>query len=113
MLWIKEVQVAKSSDELVTSRSITGQHKIPDFDMLDAMIASAVKKLINTQSTFRTRVSVEEQRDQNSDRFLRGRLIYEYFRATRAYETVQGLADLVTIICRMTLLVKIEDAPYL
>ena len=45
------------------------------FGMLDAMIASALKMLINTQSIFRKRVSVEEQRAQNSDRFLRRRLI--------------------------------------
>ena len=52
MLWIKEVEIAKSIDELVTSRSITGYHYIPDFDMDDAMIASALKKLLNTQSIF-------------------------------------------------------------
>ena len=88
MLWIKEVEIAKSIDELVTSRSITGQHNFPDFDMLDAVIASALKKLLNTQANFWKRVSVEEQRAQNSDRFLRGRqiayMIYEYFRATGA-----------------------------
>ena len=50
MLWIKEVEIAKSIDELVTSRSITGQPNFPDFDMVDAMIASALKKLLNTQS---------------------------------------------------------------
>ena len=64
--------------------------------MLDAMVALALKKLINTQSIFRKRVSVEEQRAQNSDRFLRGRqfayVIYEYFRAAGAYATVQGPA---------------------
>ena len=85
MMWIKEVEVAKSIDELVTLRSVTG-----DDDMLDAMIASALKNLINTQSTFRTRVSVEEQRAQNSDRFLRGRQIAyricKYVRATGAFE---------------------------
>ena len=53
MLWIKEVEIAKSIDELVTSRSITGQHNFPDFDMLDAMIASALKKLLKTKSNFR------------------------------------------------------------
>ena len=44
------------------------------------------------------RVSVEEQRVQKHDRFLRERqiahMICEYVRATRAYEAVQGLADL-------------------
>ena len=37
MLWIREVEVAESIDELVTSRSITGQHNFPGFDMLDAI----------------------------------------------------------------------------
>ena len=46
------------------------------------MIASALKKLL------------EEQRAQKDDRLLRGKhiayMIYEYFRATRAYGAVQG-----------------------
>ena len=100
MHWIKEVEIAKSIDELVTSRSIVG-HAFPDFEMLDAMIASALKKLLNTQTHFRKRVSVEEQRARKHDRFLRGRqiacMIYEYFRATAAYEAVQGPSDLLTI----------------
>ena len=39
MLWIKEVEIAKSIDELMTPRSIVG-HDFPGYDMLDAMIAS-------------------------------------------------------------------------
>ena len=69
--------------------------------MLDAMVASALKKLLNTHIHFRKRVSVEEQRAQKHDRFLRGRqiayMIYEYFRATGAYETVRGLSTLFAI----------------
>ena len=49
MQWIKEIEVAITIDELVASRSVTGQTNFPDLDMLDAMIASALKKLINTQ----------------------------------------------------------------
>ena len=86
MHWIKEVEIAKSIDEPVTSRSIVARTDFPDFDMLDAVIASALKKLLNTQTHFQKRASVEEQRAQNSDRFLRGRriayMIYEHFRAT-------------------------------
>ena len=37
MLWIKEDEMAKSIGELVTSRSITGQHNLLDIDVLDAM----------------------------------------------------------------------------
>ena len=107
MIWIKEVEIAKSIDELVTSRFIAGQHNFPDFDMLDAMISSALKKLLNTKSNFQKRASVEEQRAQNSDRFLRARqiafMIYEYFRATGAYEAVQGLSTLCSLeVYRMT-----------
>ena len=69
-------------------RLIIGQHNFPHFDVLDAMIASALKKLLNTQSIFRKRVSGEEQRAQKDDRFLQGRqiayMMYEYFSATRA-----------------------------
>ena len=53
--------------------------------MLDAMIASALEKLFNTQSNFRKRVSVEEQMAY---------MIFEYFRATGACEAVQGLSTL-------------------
>ena len=72
-----------------------------DYEMLDAMIASAFTKILNTQVHFRKRVSVEEQRAQKHDRFLRGEriayMIYEYFRATGSYEAVQGHPDLFTI----------------
>ena len=73
----------------------------PDFDMLDVMIASAFKNLLNTQIHFRKRARVEEQRAQKHDRFLPGRqiayVIYEYFRATGAHEAEHGLSDLFTI----------------
>ena len=74
MLWIKEVEIAKSIDELMTSRSIVLKDFL-DFDMLDVLIASALKKLLNMQSHFRVRVSVEEQCAQKHDRFSRGRQI--------------------------------------
>ena len=47
----------------MTSQSITGRKDFTDHDMLDAMIASALKKLL-TSLHFRRRVSVEEQRAQ-------------------------------------------------
>ena len=75
MHWTKEVEMAKCIDEYMTSRSIVGRTEFPDFEMLDAMIASALKKLLNTQIHFRKRVSVEEQRAQKHHRFLRGRQI--------------------------------------
>ena len=71
MHWIKEVEKAESIDELMTSRSIMGRTDFPDNDMLDAMIASALKRLPDKHIHFRKRVSVEEQSAQKYDRFLR------------------------------------------
>ena len=59
MLWIKEVEVDKSVDDLLTSQSIEG-HAFPDVEMFDAKIASALKRII-TDQYFRTRINVEEQ----------------------------------------------------
>ena len=94
MKGIKEVEIGKSIDELVTSRSIVG-HDFPNFVVFDAMVASALKKLLNTQTHFRKRVRVEEQRAQKHDRFSRGRQIaYMNFRAAGAHEAVQGVPNL-------------------
>ena len=75
MQWIREVEIAKSIDELMTSRSIAGRIDFLDYDMLDAMIASALKKLLDKHVRFRRSVSVEEQPAHKHDRFSRGRQI--------------------------------------
>ena len=65
--------------------------------MLDAKIASALNKIIQN-SQFMKKVSLEDQKDQKEDRFLRGRqialMIHDYFRVTGAYDTVLDYADL-------------------
>ena len=76
---------------------------MPDFEVLDAKIASALNWIIlNTR--FKRRVSPEEMKAQKEDRFLRGRqiawLIYEYFRVTGANDSVENYADLFTIVRR-------------
>ena len=83
MSWIKEVEIAKSIDDLLTSQVIVGRNDFADFEMLDAKMASALKKIIS-DPRFRRRVTVEEQRAQTYDWFfLRGRqiayMIYDYF----------------------------------
>ena len=96
MHWIKEVEIAKLIEELVTSRSIMVRTDFPHYGMLDATIASALKKLV-THVHFQKRASVAERRAQKYDRFSRGRqiafMIYEHFRAKGAREAVQGLSD--------------------
>ena len=73
---------------------------MPDFEVLDAGIASALNRVIHN-SHFKRRVSLEEMNAQNEDRFLRGRqiayLIYEYFRVTGANDSVENYADLFTV----------------
>ena len=71
MPWIKEVEMAGSVDDLLKSQSIKGE-SVTDFQMLDARIASALRKIISITS-FRRRVRVEEQRAQKFNRFLRVR----------------------------------------
>ena len=86
MQWIKEVELVDSVDELRSSSSIRCV-SMPNFEVLDARIASALNKIIHN-SHFKRRISLEEQKAQKQERFLRGRqiayLIYDYFRVTGA-----------------------------
>ena len=97
MLWIKEVEMVESVDGLKSSCSGIS---MPNFEVLDARIASALNKIIHN-SHFKRRISLEEQKAQKQDLFLRGRqiayLIYEYFRVTGANDSVENYADLFTI----------------
>ena len=87
----REVEMVESVDDLKSSRSIKGTSG-PDFELLDARIASALNKIIQN-TRFKKRVSLEEMKAHKEDRFLRGRqiayLIYEYFRVTGANDSVE------------------------
>ena len=76
---------------------------MPDFEVLDARIASALNRIIHNFH-FKRRSSLEEQKAQKQDRFLRGRqiayLICEYFRVTGANDSVENYADLCTVVLR-------------
>ena len=99
MQWIKEVELVDSVDELRSSSSTRGI-SMPNFEVLDARIASALNKIIHN-SHFKRKISLEEQKAQKEDRFLRGRqiayLIYEYFRVTEANDSVENYADLFSV----------------
>ena len=56
MQWIKEVELVDSVDELKTSSSIRGI-SMPNFEVLDARIASALNKIIHN-SQFKRRISL-------------------------------------------------------
>ena len=91
-----------SVDDLRSSCSVRGI-RMQNFEVLDAKIASALNRIIhNTQ--FNRKVSLEEQKAQKEERFLRRRqiayLIYEYFRVTGANDSVENSADLFTVVLR-------------
>ena len=102
MLWIKEVEMVEPVDDLKSSRSIRGTPG-SHFEVLDAEITSARNRIIHN-TRFKRKVSLEEQKAEKEDRFLRGRqiayLIYEYFRVTGANDSVENCADLFTIVLR-------------
>ena len=86
MLWIIEVKMVESVDDLRSSCSI----QMPDFEVLDARIASSLNR----------EKYQEEMKAQKEDRFLRVRqiayLIYEYLRVTGTNDSVDNYADLFT-----------------
>ena len=90
MLWIKEVELVDSVDDLESSSSTRGI-QMPNFEVLDARIASALNKIIHN-SHFKRKVSLDEQKAQQI-----AYLVHEYFRVTRANDSVDNYADLFTI----------------
>ena len=102
MQWIKEVELVDSVDELRFSSSTRGI-SMPNFEVPDARIASALNKIIHN-SHFKRRISLEEQKAQKQDSFLRGRqiayLIYEQFRVTGTDSSVENYTDLFTTVLR-------------
>ena len=73
MLWIKEVEMVDSVDDLKSSSSVRGI-RMPDFEVLDGKIASALNRIIHN-SHFNRRVSLEEQKspDKRTVSFAEGR----------------------------------------
>ena len=88
-----------SLEEVKSVRSVYGKD-FPNFQMLHAKIASALSKIIQN-SQFKKKVSLEEQKAQKEDPFLRGRQIafmsYDYFRVTGAHDAVLDYADLLSV----------------
>ena len=101
VVWIKEVEmVFFGRAEILT---ISDVKFFPNFEMLDAKIASARNKIIQN-SQFKKKVSLEEEKAQKEDRILRGRqiafVIYDYFRVTGGHDTVLAFADLFSVTLR-------------
>ena len=67
MLWIKEVELIDSVDDLKSSRSVRGI-QMPNCEILDAKIASALNRIIHN-SQFKRRISLEEQKGPEAEPF--------------------------------------------
>ena len=102
MQWITEVEMVDSVDDLESSCSIRGPPG-PDFELLDARLASALNRIIQN-TRFKKKVSLEEMKAHKEDRFLRGTqiayLIYENFGVSEANDSVENYADLFTVVLR-------------
>ena len=97
------MELVDSVDELRSSSSIRSI-PMPNFEVLDARIASALNKIIQN-SQFKRKISLEEQKAQKEDRFLRGRqityLIYEQFWVTGTDDSVENYTDLFILLFEM------------
>ena len=99
MLWIKEVEMAGSLDEVKSSRSVYGKH-FPKFEMLDAKIASALNKIIqNFQFKKKNQSGGAEspKRGSVSEGDKSPFMIYDNFRVTGAHDAVLDYADLFSV----------------
>ena len=101
-LWIKEVEMVVSLDDLeILAISLwKGFSKLRDAGRDDCLCSEQDHQ----NSQFKKQVSLEEQKAQTDDRFLRGRqiafMIYDHFRVTGAHDTVLYYADLFSVTLR-------------
>ena len=66
------MEMVDSLDELKSSRSVYGKN-FPNFEMLDAKIASGLNKIIQNFE-FKKKVILEEQKTQKEGRFYKEEL---------------------------------------
>ena len=102
MLWNNKVEMVDSLEEFKSSRPVYGKD-FPNFEMLDAKIASALNKRSSRIPSSRRRSASRSREPKKEDRFLRGRqifMIYDYFRVTGAHDTVLDYADLFSVTLR-------------
>ena len=99
MIWINEIESAKSIADLKTTYAITGAKLQTNFDVLDSKIAIGLKKVINAD--FNRRVFIQEEAAQKEKRIFLGRqvawMIYEYFKVSDTNESVLDLDEILKV----------------
>ena len=104
MQWIKEVELVDSVDELKSSSFIFGI-SMPNFEVLDARIASALNKIFHKiliskeESVWRNKRPRSRTVSFAADRLI-AYLIFDYFRVTGIHDSVENYADPFTISLR-------------
>ena len=103
MYWIKEVEMATSIDDLETSTSTFGQ-KYPNFEMLDARIATGLRKLISNSNSRERERSSSRIRNlrKGTDFFVEENffMLNEHFRMTGTHETRLNVNDHINVQLR-------------
>ena len=94
MLWIKEVEMVESVDDLKSSCSVRGIGT-PHFEVLDAKIASALQEKGQSGGTKSPKKGPPSPRKTDRLPDLR-----EYFPVIGANDSVESYADLFTIVLR-------------
>ena len=93
MAW-REVEDAKSIDDLITSPSTTGR-PILDFENLDCKIESGLRKILT--GNFKKQATTAEGKAQSEKRLLTGRqiawMIYDFFKISGDNEAILDFRD--------------------
>ena len=96
------MEMVDSVDDLMFSSSIRGI-QMPNFEVLDARIASALNKIIHN-SQFKRRISLEEQKGPEAGPFPSWQtdclLDLRSFPVTGSHDSVENYTDLFTIVLR-------------
>ena len=96
MLWIQEVEMVNSVEDLKIFVFYSRNYSFSWHGIAGRAGCISPEKIIQN-SYFKKKVSLEEQKAQKADRFLRGRqiayLIYDYFRVTGVNDSVLEYAD--------------------
>ena len=92
-----KLEAAQNVDDVRMSFSTTRKY-YPNFETLDAKIATALKRILKN-TNFMKKVYFEEQKSPTYDR-QSGRMICEHFRIAGTNETLQEISDLMNITLR-------------
>ena len=92
MMWINEIESAKSIADLETSYTITWAKLQTNFEVLDSKIARGLKKV--THGDFIRRVFIQEDAAKKGKRFLIGRQVaWTIFDFSKVSDTDESVLD--------------------